>query len=64
MSTKTAVPKTSKTTLGGALEVVAVVVGLIGINFTPEQQGIVLTAAGILYGIGCAVKSYFTADKE
>ncbi len=51
-----------KTTLTGALKAIAALVGIIGINFSPEQQTAIISGVGAVYVLISAVQAYYTQD--
>ena len=53
-----------KTTLAGLLKAAAALLGIVGINFSPDDQNIILTACGVVYVLFSALQAYFTKDKE
>ncbi len=53
-----------KTSLAGGLKVMAAVLGVIGVSFSPEQQGVIMGSAVIVYSTLSAVQAYFSADKN
>lgn len=57
------VKKDWKTSVAGGLKAVAALLGVIGVNFSPDQQGIIVSAAVTVYVIFSGVQAYFTADK-
>ena len=52
-----------KTTLAGALKAIAALAGIIGINFSPEQQTAIISGAGAVYVLISAVQAYYTRDR-
>lgn len=52
-----------KTSLAGGLKASAAILGVIGVNFSPEQQGTIVSAAVIVYVVFSGIQAYFTADK-
>ena len=52
-----------KTTLAGLLKAAAALLGIIGINFSPDDQNVIITACGIVYVIFSALQAYYTKDK-
>ena len=57
------VKKDWKTSLAGGLKATAALLGVIGVNFSPEQQGTIVSATVIAYVIFSGVQAYFTTDK-
>lgn len=57
------VKKDWKTSMAGGLKAAAALLGVIGVNISPEQQGTIVSAAVIVYVIFSGVQAYFTADK-
>ena len=55
--------KAWKTTLAGTLKAIAALVGIIGINFSPEQQTAIISGAGAIYVLISAVQAYYTRDR-
>jgi len=56
--------KDKKTTLAAALKMGAIALGLIGYNFSDENQAAILTAAGVVYGVFSFLQGYFTKDSK
>lgn len=57
------VQKNWKTSLAGGLKALAALLGVIGVSFSPEQQGTIVSAAVIVYVLFSGIQAYFTADK-
>ena len=53
-----------KTTLAGVLKAVSALAGIIGVQFSPEQQQAVITGAVALYTFFSLLQAYFSKDKD
>ena len=56
--------KSIKTTIGGALKILSVLLGAVGVSVSPEQQQSILAGSVALYTVGEAIHAYFTKDSD
>ena len=52
-----------KTSLTGVLKVIAALMGVFGVAFSPDQQNEIIGAAVIVYSLISGIQAHFSADK-
>ena len=56
--------KDFKTTITGIIKAVTLVLGLLGVSLSPENQEIIITAAVSIYGLIEVIQGWFMKDKD